>query len=157
MSTEIIFKIATEDYEFEQAKVLFTEYVDSLKVDLSFQDFVNELGTIHEQYYAPQGGLILAFKSEIAVGCAGVRRLEPTIAELKRMYVKPDFRGYNIGANLLTRSMQLAKELGYEKIRLDTLQTMKKAQDIYRSVGFYEIDAYRYNPLEGAVYMEKIL
>lgn len=157
MTSDITYTIAQTGFDFEQAKELFREYVQSLGVDLSFQDFEKELTTIGQQYYQPNGGLILAFKDKQPVGCVGVRKLEYDIAELKRMYVKPACRGYNVGLELLTHSLKLAQELGYKKIRLDTLKNMTRAQSLYQSLGFYEIPPYRFNPLEGAIYMEKSL
>ena len=89
--------------------------------------------------------------------CVDYRKLNEKTAELKRMYVKPAYRGYRLGAEILQRSLEMAKELGYEKIRLDTLDSMAKAIALYKSSGFYQIPAYRFNPLEGTVYMEKEL
>jgi len=157
MTGNITYKIAETTPDFEQGKELFGEYAKSLGVDLSFQDFEKELTTIDQQYRQPDGGLILAFKDEQPAGCAGVRKLDGDIAELKRMYVKPEYRGLNIGVGLLKHSMKLAAELGYKKMRLDTLKNMTKAQTLYQSFGFYEIPSYRFNPLEGTIYMEKSL
>jgi putative acetyltransferase len=157
MTSDSIYKIAEIESEFEQGKELFREYAESLGVDLSFQDFEKELNTIDQQYHRPTGGLILAFKDEQVVGCAGVRKLDGVTAELKRMYVKVENRGHHIGVELLRRSIQLGRELGYKKMRLDTLKNMTRAQSLYQSFGFYEIPLYRFNPLEGTVYMEKDL
>lgn len=154
---EVVYLIATTEEDFETGKILFTEYAASLGVDLSFQNFETELNTINKQYSKPAGGLLLAFINGVAAACAGVRKLAEETAELKRMYVKPGYRGYRLGAGLLQRSLELAKELGYEKIRLDTLQNMTRAKELYTSFGFYEIPSYRFNPLEGTVYMEKQL
>jgi putative acetyltransferase len=157
MTSDIIYKIAETNPDFEQGKELFREYAKSLGVDLSFQDFEKELATIDQQYRKPGGGLILSFKDERPVGCVGIRKLDDDTAELKRMYVKVEYRGYNIGIELLKRSVKLASELGYKRIRLDTLKNMTRAQSLYQSFGFYEIPSYRFNPLEGTIYMEKDL
>jgi putative acetyltransferase len=157
MDTPITYKIATTPEDFAQGKMLFEEYSRSLKADLSFQNFSKELEAIGEQYHEPAGGLLLAFYVNQPVGCAGVRKLDDEIAELKRMYVKNEYRGHKIGLSLLERAIALAKELGYQKIRLDTLENMSKAQELYRSFGFYEIPSYRFNPLVGTIYMEKAL
>jgi putative acetyltransferase len=157
MGHDITYRTAGTDADFEQGKRLFEEYVASLGVDLSFQDFSNELKTIRQQYNQPAGALLLAFSKAAAIGCAGIRKIDTETAELKRMYVQDAYRGYGMGVHLLERSIQIARELGYKKIRLDTLQNMTKAQALYRSFGFYEIPSYRFNPLEGAIYMEKIL
>jgi putative acetyltransferase len=157
MTIDIIYKIADTKSDFEQGKELFSEYANSLGVDLSFQDFENELNTMEEQYVQPDGGLVLAFTREQPIGCAGVRKLDGDAAELKRMYVKEEYRGEHVGVELLKRSLHLAKALGYKKIRLDTLQNMTKAQSLYESFDFYEIPPYRFNPLEATLFMEKIL
>jgi len=154
---KIKYSIASTEQDFENGKKLFEEYARSLSVDLSFQNFSKELETIDKQYNKPQGGLLLAHDGINAVGCAGVRKLDDHIAELKRMYVQRGYRGYQIGLRLLEHSIELAKELGYQKIRLDTLENMHKAQELYRSFGFYEIPSYRFNPLKGTIYMEKEL
>lgn len=153
----ITYRLAQTDAEFELGKKLFEEYAGSLQVDLSFQDFDNELKVIDRQYNQPGGALLLVFAGDAAVGCAGIRKIDGHTAELKRMYVRDEYRGYKIGVTLLEQSLQIAQSLGYKKIRLDTLQDMKKAQELYRSFGFYEIPSYRFNPLEGAIYMEKEL
>ncbi|MFB9841908.1 GNAT family N-acetyltransferase [Mucilaginibacter ginsenosidivorans] len=153
----ITYQIAATSQDFETGKKLFEEYAASLNVDLSFQNFSKELDTISEQYNEPAGALLLARDGETFVGCSGVRRLDEQTAELKRMYVKTEYRGYQVGLNLLERSIELAKKLGYKKIRLDTLENMTKAQQLYRSFGFYEIPSYRFNPLHGTIYMEKDL
>ena len=153
----INYRIAGTNEDFETGKKLFAEYAHFLNVDLSFQNFSKELETINLQYNQPSGGLLLVFCDDLPVGCAGIRRLDNDIAELKRMYVKSEYRGLKIGLALLQQSIDLAKTLGYKKLRLDTLANMTKAQHLYKSFGFHEIDAYRYNPLEGTIYMEKNL
>lgn len=153
----ITYQIATTPQDFETGKELFEEYARSLNVDLSFQNFSKELESIDEQYNEPVGALLLASDGEVSVGCSGVRKLDEQTAELKRMYVKKEYRGYQVGLNLLERSIDLAKKLGYKFIRLDTLENMTKAQQLYRSFGFYDIPSYRFNPLPGTIYMEKEL
>lgn len=157
MINDITYKVASTPPDFDQAKILFREYADSLGVDLSFQSFENELQIIDQQYNLPTGALLLAYKDDLPAGCAGIRKLDDETAELKRMYVQDRCRGQGIGVHLLEWSLQKAKELGYEKIRLDTLQSMTAAQALYRSFGFYEIEPYRFNPLEGTIYMERKL
>jgi len=154
---DIIYKLANSNQDFESAKKLFQEYARSLEVDLSFQDFEKELETIDKQYNKPRGALLLVYCDKIAIGCTGIREWDNDIAELKRMYVKPDYRGQDIGRKLLELSFEIAKELSYKKMRLDTLPNMKQALSIYRTFGFYEISTYRFNPVVGTVYMEKLL
>lgn len=151
------FKIATNQCEFDDGRVLFQQYANSLSLDLSFQGFSKELEEVDIQYNKPGGSLILAYIDERAVGCAGIRELERGIAELKRMFVQPEYQGYKIGRKLLEISIDITKELNYSKIRLDTLPEMTQALKLYRTFGFYEIPAYRYNPVMGTVYMEKEL
>ena len=122
-----------------------------------FPGFSNELKLIGKQYNKPKGALLLAYKNNIAIGCAGIRELDNNTAELKRMYVQPGYRKYKVGASLLTLAIEIAKELNYKSIRLDTLPTMTKAQELYRSFGFYEIPSYRFNPVSGTVFMERQL
>jgi len=157
MEQTFVFKTAHTENEFEQARILFKEYADALGVDLSFQDFEKELETMHVQYNKPDGGLLLGYANEKPVACVAVRRSDGETAELKRMYVKSGYRGHRIGVELLKRSLSMAKELGYKKVRLDTLEYMVKAQELYKSFGFYIIPPYRFNPIRGTIFMEKIL
>ena len=154
---DILFKIASNSEEFENGKDLFRLYAHSLNIDLSFQDFTNELKTIDEQYNKPRGALILAYKEKVAIGCVAIRELDTDTAELKRMFILPEYRKHKIGKQLLELSIVIAKQFNYKKIRLDTLPTMTEAQHLYRKSGFYEIAPYRFNPVIGTVFMEKKL
>lgn len=149
--------IAENEAHFEDGKKLFREYAASLSIDLAFQRFEEELDTVQDQYGPPSGALVLAYAGERAVGCACVRSKGAGIAELKRMYVKPEFRGHQLGKLLLERSVSIARDLGYEKLRLDTLASMTGARKLYESFGFGTIPAYYANPHEDAIYMEKAL
>jgi putative acetyltransferase len=154
---EFSYKIANTITEFKDGKNLFQQYANSLNIDLSFQDFSTELQTINKQYNKPKGALLLAYNKDVAVGCAGIRELGIDTAELKRMFILTEYRGKEIGKKLLGLSIEIAKELNYNKIRLDTLPSMVHAQCLYRTFGFYEIPSYRFNPVKGTVYMEKNL
>jgi putative acetyltransferase len=154
---KISFKVAKTKQDFIDGVSLFKLYADTLDLDLSFQEFANELKTINKQYNKPKGALLLVYGEGHLAGCVGIRKLDNATAELKRMFVLPAFRGYKIGEKMLDRIIPIAKDLHYKTIRLDTLQTMIRALNLYRSYGFYEIDAYRLNPLEGPVFMEKKL
>jgi len=154
MAQNIEFKTASTPEEFLDGRSLFIQYANSLDVDLSFQDFQNELDTIEKQYSEPKGALLLAYKDDIVVACAGIRELNKDIAELKRMFVEPGYRKLKIGRKLLELAIDIARQLNYNLIRLDTLPTMTKAQGLYRSFGFYEIAPYRFNPVKGTVFME---
>jgi GNAT superfamily N-acetyltransferase len=150
------FVLINEISDFNIAKGLFIEYAESLKIDLCFQDFEKELNEIYVQYQKPSGGLIL-IKHVLTgeyMGCIGIRKLEGNIAELKRMYIRDDHRNKGLGKHLLNLAVYLAKELKYEKIRLDTLAIMKPAIKLYQAKGFKEIGSYRYNPRPDVIFFE---
>ncbi|MGD0596232.1 MAG: GNAT family N-acetyltransferase [Sedimentisphaerales bacterium] len=141
----------------EIIKKLFEEYAESLGFDLSFQNFNEELANLPGEYALPTGCLLLAmYKNEVA-GCVALRRIDKTICEMKRLYVRPQFRRNGIGRALAEAVIERTKKAGYKQMRLDTAPTMNAARNLYESLGFEEIDAYRYNPLKGAVFMELIL
>jgi len=146
----------TED-QVEEIRNLFLEYANSLDFKLCFQDFDKELKELPGQYSMPSGRLILAKEGKKMIGCAGLRMLEPEICEMKRLYVKPEFRRRGIGRGLAELVIEEAKKIGYHRMRLDTVSTMHEAIALYRSLGFKEISPYRLNPLEGATYFELIL
>lgn len=146
--------IAGTDLEYVQAALLFTAYAQWLNIDLSFQHFEKELIELKTMYGAPQGGIILCKAGHEFVACAGIRKIENNIAELKRMFVKPGYQKHGIGKALLEKAVELAKKLKYTFIRLDTLNYMTAAISLYKQYGFYEIPAYYHNPNETAVYFE---
>lgn len=156
MTQNVILKfIEANDLEnLENVKILFTEYSNSLNIDLCFQDFNNELKTLPGKYKKPSGSLILAFVDENLAGCVALKKLEDDVCELKRLYVRDKFRGLKIGKILLEEIVKEAKKIGYTYMRLDTLPSMKSAQGLYEKIGFYDINPYTYNPIEGARYME---
>lgn len=143
--------------DFEMGKRLFLEYAQSLDFNLCFQNFEQELADIQVQYGAPSGCLLLVKNSDETVGCVGVRRWRSDIAELKRMYLRPETRGQGFGRRLLQTALDHARSFGYRSIRLDTLPTMQAAIALYRKFGFMDIPAYRENPFEGTIYLEKQL
>lgn len=138
--------------ELESIKILFTEYAQSLEVDLCFQDFNNELALLPGKYAQPDGRLYLAYWNEQCAGCIALRRYDEYRAEIKRLFIRNEFRGHGISKQLIQRIIQDAKDIGYHSIVLDTLNTMKPAINLYQSFGFKEIDAYYDNPLNGATY-----
>lgn len=151
----VVFTEATSDDHFAMAAQLFKEYASQIGIGLEFQNFEEEVRNLERQYARPQGVIYLIFDLKgAAIGCFGIRKLESTIAELKRMYVKPKFRGRGIGREMLKKSKDIGRQLEYQKMRLDTLSTMHAAIALYETMGFYEIDAYRYNPIPGAKYFE---
>jgi GNAT superfamily N-acetyltransferase len=149
--------IAKTSADFAEGKLLFLEYAESLEFNLCFQNFEQELADIQVQYGAPNGCLLLVKNSKETVGCAGVRRWEGDIAELKRMYLRPETRGQGLGRQLLETALENARALGYSRIRLDTLPSMEPAIALYRESGFTDIPAYRENPFEETIYLEKQL
>lgn len=148
---------AETDDQFELAKALFKEYAASINTDLCFQNFEQELSNLAAQYSRPTGCLLLAFHENAPAGCVALRKLEDGVCEMKRLYVKPDFRSLKIGKALTEKIVEQARELGYSRMRLDTLPSMERAQAMYKSLGFREIEPYRFNPVGGTVYMELVL
>jgi GNAT superfamily N-acetyltransferase len=133
---------------------LFGEYVASLGFELDFQDYEEEFASLPGEYAPPEGRLFLALEGDEPVGCIALRRIDPETCELKRMYVRTGYRGKGIGRRLAEAVVRVAREIGYQKMRLDTVPGMDAAMSIYRSLGFREIEPYRFNPIEGAIFME---
>ena len=134
---------------------LFQEYGASLGFSLCFQSFDEELARLPGEYAPPSGCLLLATVKGAPAGCAALHRLDDRIAEMKRLYVRPAFRGQKLGLALAQRILQEARAIGYTHIRLDTVAgVMDDAIRMYRRMGFREIEPYRTNPIAGALYME---
>ncbi len=148
-----IFEAHTEEH-LSQARVLFEEYAEDLGHDLEFQHFSQELETLPGAYAPPRGCLLLATCDEELAGCVALRRQSATICEMKRMYVRPGFRGRGIGRRLAVEIIAAARRIGYQWMRLDTLKSMTVPRALYRSLGFKEIAPYYDNPLPGAVFFE---
>jgi ribosomal protein S18 acetylase RimI-like enzyme len=137
---------------------LFREYADGLGVDLAFQDFERELRELPGDYVPPRGALFLAESDPGSfLGCVALRPLDATIAEMKRLYLRPSGRGTGLGRRLAVHVIDEARRLGYRTIRLDTLPSMAQAIALYRTLGFREIPPYRHNPVPGALFLERIL
>ena len=138
----------------EEIKQLFIEYSQSLGVNLDFQNFETELNTLPGKYIPPNGALILALVDGKAAGCVALRKMDNDICEMKRLYVRNDYRGLGIGNTLISMIIEEAGKLNYSYMRLDTLPTMKRAQELYKSYGFYDIEPYVYNPVTGTRFLE---
>ncbi|MGB2768126.1 MAG: GNAT family N-acetyltransferase [Candidatus Zixiibacteriota bacterium] len=143
----------SEEY-LPQARELLMEYAVSLGFDLHFQEFKKELAEFPGEYAPPDGRLLLAMHDEQLAGCVALRKISEGVCEIKRLYVRPEFRKKGIGKELATAIIEEAREIGYKHMRLDTVPFMKEAIALYRSLGFKEIESYRYNPIEGAKFME---
>jgi GNAT superfamily N-acetyltransferase len=151
------YTIPVNEDQLTDAGNLFNEYANSLNISLDFQNFNEELKIISSMYGSPTGCLLLVYENDEAIACAAYRKIGDRICELKRMYIKPDFRGLGIGQKLVEILCEKAKLNGYRLMQLDTLDTMLPALKLYRNNGFYNIDAYYHNPNEGVVYLEKLL
>ena len=139
---------------YQHARILFGLYADSLGLDLEFQGFSQELATLPGSYAPPLGRILLAKRKVEYVGCVALRPLENQICEMKRLFVVPEHRGHDIGRILACTVIDEARDMGYLKMRLDTIESMKTARRLYLSLKFRKIEAYCYNPLENPSYME---
>lgn len=146
---------ATSDAEVQEVRALFAEYHEWLGLNLCFQNFEGELASLPGDYVPPDGRLILAIDNNEVAGCIALRKLDDGICEMKRLYVRPKFRGTGLGRLLATSLIETAREMGYQKMRLDTLPgKMDRAIAMYQGLGFKKIDPYYFNPVENAAFME---
>lgn len=158
MASYVEIVCATSPVEVERVRGLFVEYAQSLGFSLCFQDFEKELADLPGVYAGGAGRLLLATVDGDPAGCAGLRKLEGGICEMKRLYVRPQFRGLGLGRKLAERIVTEARNIGYGKVRLDTIVgKMDRAIHLYRQLGFVEIASYRENPIAGALYLELAL
>jgi putative acetyltransferase len=142
---------------YAAAVELFREYEQGLGIDLCFQNFEDELKNIPLKYGPPTGALWVLKDTDAFVGCVAIWKLEEGICELKRMYIKPAYRGQQWGQKLLESAQQKAKTMGYDFMRLDTLERLTPAIELYQKSGFTEIKPYNYNPENDVRYFEKKL
>ena len=141
-----------------RTRQLFQEYATSISVDLCFQDFTRELAELPGDYTAPRGALLVCTVDGKEAGCCAMRPLDsvdyPNACEMKRLYVRPAFRGLGIGRRLAEAILDAARIAGYDCILLDTLDDMESARALYAELGFSEIPPYYYNPIAGAHYLK---
>jgi GNAT superfamily N-acetyltransferase len=141
--------------DIEQARSLFKEYSDWLEIDLCFQNFEKELANLPGDYAPPAGRLLLAYEDSQLAGCVALRKIDDGICEMKRLFLRDNFRGKGLGRQLIEAIIREAREIGYERMRLDTLPPkMDDAIALYRSHGFKETAPYYDNRVAGAIFME---
>jgi ribosomal protein S18 acetylase RimI-like enzyme len=146
---------AEERAQIDQVRTLFREYASSLGFSLCFQSFDAELAGLPGEYSPPAGQLLLAFCDSTPAGCVALRKLEDGICEMKRLYVRPEFRGQGLGRDLVLTLIEQTRQSMYGKMRLDTIAaSMAEAVGLYRSLGFRDIPPYCRNPISGAIYLE---
>ncbi len=147
---------AQSEHEIQQVRELFAEYVAWLGLNLCFQNYEKELADLPGDYAPPSGRLLLALDEDgRAAGCAALRDLGKGVCEMKRLFVRPEFRGQQLGERLVDMILNDARSLGYQRIRLDTLPgKMDRAIAMYRARGFKDIAPYYNNPVVGAAFME---
>ncbi|MBE2294392.1 MAG: GNAT family N-acetyltransferase [Phycisphaerales bacterium] len=151
-----IVHVETAD-QIAEVRVLFHEYERFLDVDLCFQGFEEELATLPGKYAPPDGRLLLATDGRQAAGCVALRRLDQTVCEMKRLFVRPAYRNQGLGRLLATRVVAEATTLGYATMRLDTLDRLQDAMRMYAALGFWRCSPYYHNPLPGVTYWERAL
>jgi ribosomal protein S18 acetylase RimI-like enzyme len=144
----------TDGENLIQVHKLFLEYQRAIGVDLCFQNFEQELASLPGDYAPPGGRLLLAWDDSGVAGCVGLRKIEDGVCEMKRMYVRPEFRGKGLGRKLAVEIIREAVKIGYKTMKLDTLPVMEEAIALYVSLGFKEVEPYCYNPIEGALYLD---
>jgi ribosomal protein S18 acetylase RimI-like enzyme len=151
-------KQVQSDEDVQRARQLFQEYAAWLGFSLCFQNFDRELAGLPGDYSPPNGRLLLAMEKDQVAGCVALRKIGEGTAEMKRLYFRPEFRGKGLGRRLSETVIQAARELGHQRLRLDTLPgRMDQAIAMYRSLGFKNIERYYDNPYEDAAYMELAL
>jgi ribosomal protein S18 acetylase RimI-like enzyme len=155
VAVELAISQADSAAQIAQARELFLEYAQSLGFSLCFQSFDQELAGLPGDYAPPSGRLLLAECNGQMAACVALHKLEADICEMKRLYLRPRFRGHGLGRALAERIITEARQIGYHSMRLDTVEpVMKDAVAMYRKLGFKEIAPYRPNPIAGAIYME---
>lgn len=144
--------------ELDVLRAIFREYAASLNIDLGFQNFEEELGTLPGEYAPPRGALLLAQVEGQMAGCCALRPLDtvdfPNACEMKRLYVRPAYRRLGLGRQLAEAIMDCARVNAYAHVLLDTLDEMAAARTLYEDLGFIEIPPYYHSPIAGAHYLK---
>ena len=144
--------------ELQHLRGLFAEYARTLGIDLCFQNFEAELSTLPGDYAAPRGGLLLALVDGLPAGCCALRALDnvdyANACEMKRLFVRPEFRTLGLGRKLVENTLEMARLAAYDCVLLDTLDDMEAARALYEELGFEEIPPYYFNPIAGAHYLK---
>lgn len=150
--------IPADPQALEAARGILREYAQSLPIDLCFQGFEQELAALPGDYAPPGGQLLLAHVDGLLAGCGAFRPLADAdyanACEMKRLYVRPAFRGFGLGRALAQALLDEARSAGYSVMLLDTLDDMESARELYTDLGFEEIPPYYYNPIPGAHYLK---
>jgi len=146
-------RLARFPQDLATVRSLFREYADGLGIDLDFQGFEAEMAALPGKYAAPMGRVLLAWHDAEAVGCVALRPIDATSCEMKRLYVRQQARGEQLGRRLAERVTEEARSAGYLRICLDTLPTMASAQKLYHRLGFRPIEPYVFNPIPGTQFL----
>ena len=148
---------AVSTAELSGVRTLFMEYAATLNIDLCFQNFSAELDALPGEYTTPRGALVFATVNGELAGCCAMRPLDavdyPNACEMKRLFVRPSYRGLQLGRLLAEGILDLSRQAGYDCILLDTLDDMESARALYQELGFEEIPPYYFNPIAGAHYL----
>lgn len=142
MPRDFMFSQVSDESSAALARELFREYADAISVDLEYQRFSAELASLPAPYVPPFGALLIAREGRDVVGCVALRPLDGGIGEMKRLYVRPAWRGSGLGGALVGAVIEAARRAGHRELRLDTLAHMTAAQALYRRLGFFEIPPY---------------
>ena len=148
---------ASSKDHLNEAEELFREYADWLDLEMCYRNIDKEIAELPGAYGPPGGNLLLAYVDGETAGCAGVRKWKGDVCEMKRLYVRPRFRGTGIGRKLAEMIIEEARRIGYRLMRLDTLPQMNEAIELYKSLGFKQIEKYRTSPTDDSQYFELAL
>jgi len=144
--------------DMDHTRAIFQEYAATLSVDLSFQGFEQELLDLPGEYASPRGALLLALMDGVLAGCCALRPLDTSdyanAAEMKRLFVRPNSRGFGLGRLLTEAILDAARSAGFSCVLLDTLDEMESARALYEDLGFVEIPPYYHKPYAGAHYLK---